>query len=409
MYAANSTTLSIHAEVPLNLRDPAFVVNPYPFYAKLRDEAPVYFATREDVAGLWLVTRYADVETVLKDARFKKDAQTLIKKRGGNPPVLPPMMLMVDPPDHARLRNLVSQAFTPAVSRSLETRIRSIVQDLLARVKAKGTLEFIEDFAMPLPVVVIAELLGVPLKDREHFRQWSGEFAAGSDFVAASKEVLERGRVALAALKEYFQQLIAQRRREPKSDLISGLIAARDEEGKLSEEELIGSCILLLIAGHETTMNLLGNGLHALLTFPHETKKLRERPELLESAVEEMLRYDAPLQRSTFRFADESVELAGQTIEFGQQVSAVIGSANRDPKVFSEPDKFDITRQPNRHQSFGRGIHFCLGAPLARLEAKVAFEELLETFPSLDFSGEAPVWRPNSIFRGLERFSVSFA
>ncbi len=391
----------------IDLRDPAFVVNPYPFYARLREEAPVYWASRESLGGLFLVTRYADVETVLKDMRFKKDGRPLVKKKGGTPPVLPPMMLMADPPDHARLRNLVSQAFTPAVSRGLETRIRSIVNQLLGRVKDKGELEFTNDFAMPLPVIVIAELLGVPLEEREKFRKWSGEFAAGSDFVAASPEVLERGRVAITALKDYFQWLIKQRRTEPKPDLISELITAHDEEGKLSEEELIGSCILLLIAGHETTMNLLGNGLHALLTFPEELKKLRERPELLESAVEEMLRYDAPLQRSTYRYADESIVLADQTIEYGQSVSAVIGSANRDPEVFPKPDQFDIARHPNRHQSFGRGIHFCLGAPLARLEAKVAFETLLETFPNLNFSNESPVWRPNSIFRGLERFPVS--
>jgi pimeloyl-[acyl-carrier protein] synthase len=396
------------AQTPIDLREGAFVTNPYPFYARLREEKAVYWASREDTAGLWLVTRYADVEKVLKDSSFKKDARPLLKKKGGPAPVLPPMMLMVDPPDHARLRNLVNRAFTPAVSRGLAPRIRSIVDELLERVKTKGELEFVQDFAIPLPVMVIAELLGVPLEDRERFRAWSGDFAAGSDFIAASAETLERGRVAIFALKDYFAWLIHERRAEPKADLISELINAHDEAGKLSEEELLGSCILLLVAGHETTMNLLGNGLHALLTFPEQMAKLREGPGLMESAVEEMLRYDAPLQRSTYRYAAEKTVIAGQTIEYGQSVSAVIGSANRDPDVFCNPESFDITRHPNRHQSFGRGIHFCLGAPLARLEAQIAFKTLLETFPKLDFSSDASVWRPNSIFRGLERFPVSF-
>lgn len=390
----------------IDLRDPAFLENPYPFYARLREESPAYWLPVED-RGMWMFTRYAEVELVLKDLRFKKDIRTLRPQDNDLP-----QMLSTDPPDHTRLRALVSQAFTPGVVRNLEPHIRDIVNHLLERVKTQGELELMRDFAMPLPVIVIAELMGVPMEDREQFRGWSTHFALGNDAVSASKEAQERAQAAIFALGDYFRQLIAKRYQNSQNDLISSLIAARSpgqhSGGKLTPEELIGTCILLLIAGHETTVNLIGNGTRALLEHPDQLERLRQHPELMETAVEEMLRYDAPVQRSTFRFAGERVEVAGQVIEPGQQVSAVIGSANRDPEIFSQPERFDVARTPNRHQSFGRGIHFCLGAPLARLEARVAFQGLLEAFSKLEFAGE-PVRRPATMFRGLERFPIRLA
>jgi cytochrome P450 len=390
----------------IDLRDPAFLENPYPFYARLREESPAYWLPVED-RGMWMFTRYAEVELVLKDLRFKKDTRTLRPQDNDLP-----QMLSTDPPDHTRLRALVSQAFTPGVVRNLEPHIRDIVNHLLERVKTQGELELMRDFAMPLPVIVIAELMGVPMEDREQFRGWSTHFALGNDAVSASKEAQERAQAAIFALGDYFRQLIAKRYQNSQNDLISSLIAARSpgqhSGGKLTPEELIGTCILLLIAGHETTVNLIGNGTRALLEHPDQLERLRQHPELMETAVEEMLRYDAPVQRSTFRFAGERVEVAGQVIEPGQQVSAVIGSANRDPEIFSQPERFDVARTPNRHQSFGRGIHFCLGAPLARLEARVAFQGLLEAFSKLEFAGE-PVRRPATMFRGLERFPIRLA
>lgn len=388
----------------IDLSDPAFVNNPYPFYARMREESPAFLLPNvNEGRGMWMFTRYSDVELVLKDLRFKKDTRALRPDEGGLP-----QMLNSDPPDHTRLRGLVSQAFTPARVRDLEPHIQDIVQHLLERVKARGELELMTDFAMPLPVIVIAELMGVPMEDREQFREWSTWFALGNDAISASLETRQKAQQGILALTEYFQHLVAQRRANPQNDLISGLIASKDAQDKLSEAELLGTCVLLLIAGHETTVNLIGNGMNALLSNPDQLERLRQHPELLETAIEELLRYDAPVQRSTFRFAGEGVEVAGQWIETGQQVSAVIGSANRDPEIFSQPDRLDLGRSPNRHQSFGRGIHFCLGAPLARLEAQIAFQSLLHTFPKLAFADQ-PIWRTATMFRGLEDFPLAFA
>jgi cytochrome P450 len=304
------------------------------------------------------------------------------------------------------LRRLANQAFTPQRVKDLEPRIAQVSQELVERIRVRGEADFIADFALPLPVIVIAELLGVPAADHDRFGVWSNRVMASGDAVVGTEESLQQGMEAMVALAGYLAELIRQRRQQPREDLISALVTARDAGDRLSEEELLGTCVLLLIAGHETTVNLLGNGLLTLLRHPEQLALLKEHPESIPSAVEEMLRYESPIQRATPRFAAQPFELAGQRIEQGQQVSAVIGAANRDPAHFPDPDRFDITRNPNRHLSFGHGIHFCLGAPLARVEARIAFGQILESLPDIRLATEQPEWRPATWFRGLKRLPV---
>jgi cytochrome P450 len=269
-------------------------------------------------------------------------------------------------------------------------------------------MEFMSDFALPLPVIVIAELLGVPPEDQSTFHAWSNKFITSIDAVRASEDSRKESQQAVASLAGYFADLIRLRREQPRGDLISALIQARDSQDRLSEDELIAMCMLLLIAGHETTVNLLGNGLLTLLNHPEQLFRLKGDPGLLPSAIEEMLRFESPVQRATFRITKEAIEIGGTTIEKNQQISAVIGAANRDPDQFLHAEEFDIARQPNRHLAFGLGIHFCLGAPLARTEARIGFERLLEQFPDLHLASETPRWNPNTFFRGLTILPVVF-
>ena len=385
------------------LGDPGFLDDPYPVYARLREDHPL---ARIDFGAsvLWLVTRYADVEAILKDSRVWKDV-TRHPQWGAESQAdgFERSMLFRDPPDHTRLRALVSRAFVPAVVRTLEPRIAAIVADLLDDLARRGEGDFMADVARPLPVIVIAELLGVPPADRDGFRRLSELVIRGSDFVTSSAQDMEASQAASHDLSAYFAGLVAQRRAAPGDDLLTRLIAAQAEEGRLAEDELLATCNLLLIAGHETTMNLLGNGLVALLARPDEVDRLRRDRSLVPSAVEEMLRYDAPVQRATFRFAGEAFDLHGQTLHAGDQVGCVLGSANRDPAAFPDPDRFDVGREPNRHLAFGRGIHFCLGAPLARLEATLAVDALIGRF---DVDLGTPMRRPGTMFRGYERLPV---
>ncbi|PYE49965.1 cytochrome P450 family protein [Deinococcus yavapaiensis] len=384
------------------LFDPTILDDPYETYARLREQPGLFWqAHASDSGGMWMATRHAEVEQVLKDARLTKDAR---KVRDVPPDVLPNHMLATDPPDHTRLRGLVGQAFTPRTVERMEAPIRAIASTLLDRVASSGRLEFMDDFATPLPVVVIAQLLGVPPEDHDAFRAWSTDFVDGSDFANATPEHAARAQAAIPALAGFLSELVAKRRANPADDLISHLIAAEDEGGRLQPGELISNLVLLVIAGHETTVNLLGNGLLALLRHPEQLAFLRAHPDALPSAIEEMLRFDAPVQRALFRAALEDVEIGGQVVRRGEQVSAVIGAGNRDPLVFAQPDSFLVTRMPNRHLSFGRGIHFCLGAPLAKLEARVAFEELVRRFEHLELA--AFERRPSTMFRGLRHLHV---
>jgi pimeloyl-[acyl-carrier protein] synthase len=387
---------------------PEFHENPYPFYARLRSKDPVY----RSPMGFWVVTRYDDVVTVLRDPCFGRAGfhpmLAAIQTRGATPDPLPPSMLFQDPPDHTRLRALVSQAFTPRVVEAMRPHIQDIVDRLLDRVVPTGTMDIIEDLAYPLPVTVICEMLGVPVNDQATIRQWSADLARSLDAIGpqADVEVQERGVRARHALAEYFRAQIPERRRQPRTDLLSALIAAEDQGGRRTERELRAMCVLLFVAGHETTVNLIGNGMLALLRHPDEHRRLRADPALTPSAVEEFLRYDSPVQR-TARIPSADVEIDGHTIQQGAMVVAAIGAANRDPAQFVDADRLDIARRDNRHVSFGFGIHFCLGAPLARLEAQVAIGTLIRRAPHLKAVSDALEWRESSTLRGLKALPVT--
>ena len=318
-------------------------------------------------------------------------------------------MLFRDPPDHTRLRALVSRAFTPRVVEAMRPHIQEIVDGLLDRVEGARGMDVIEDLAYPLPVTVICEMLGVPTADQDVFKQWSADIARSLDasILPAGSEVITRGQEAGDALREYFRSLIVVRRKSPQPDLLSALIAAEEQGDKLSEPELVATCVLLLIAGHETTVNLIGNGLLALLRHPAELRALADDPALIQTGVEELLRYDGPVQR-TGRMTMADVEIGGRQIPKGSIVAAVIGAANRDPAHFADPDRLDVARRENRHIAFGFGIHFCLGAPLARIEGQVAIGTLLHRMPALKLVSDTPEWRESSVLRGLKTLPVTF-
>ena len=383
-----------------------FVANPYPTYAKLREAGVPYWQTHSGPGGgMWLLTRYADVSMLLKEAHTTKNAIALKRPHEITP--FDYTMLAQDPPAHTRLRSLASLAFTPARVKALETRIEQIVDELIARVRPQGGMEFISALANPLPAIVIAELLGVPAEDHDAFHTWSDHAVKSFDELP-NKTDARKAYEAWLALSRYFTELIRKRRQEPKDDLISALVLARDAQDKLNETELLGMCMLLLVAGHTTTASLLGTGLLTLLRNPDQLALLKGNPDLMPSAVEEMLRYECPFQRATFRLAKEPMTIGGVTIPAGQQVSGVLGAANRDPEVFPNPDKFDITRQPNRHLAFGYGIHFCFGAPLARAEARILFSKVLGQLPELRLVSETPDWSSNTFARGLETLPITF-
>jgi cytochrome P450 len=394
-------------DLAFNPMDPEFVANPYPTYHRLRAEDPVHHSP----LGFWILTRYEEVVTALRDPRFAKEAIAgYVAARFGIAPVgIGISMLDRDPPDHTRLRGLVSKAFTPRVVETLRPHIQRIVDGLLEQAAGAGSMDLIEAFAYPLPVVVICEMLGVPVEDRDRFRHWGLDIARGLDAILLppDSEVIQRSSAARHALTDYFRALIAERRARPRADMLSGLIAAEEAGDTLSEEELLATCILLLVAGHETTVNLIGNGTLALLRHPDQLRRLREQPELIGSAVEELLRFDGPVQR-TARIPSEDVTIGGQAIAKGEMVMPFIGAADRDPAQFPEPDRLDIGRTDNRHIAFGWGIHFCLGAPLARLEGQIAIGTLVRRLPRLALATDAPVFRQSLTLRGLTALPVSF-
>ena len=392
----------------LNFFDPAFLEDPYPAYHQLRAEDPIH----RHPLGFYVLTRYDDVAGFLRDPRFGKSGyQALFEARfgsGPNGPWLPASMLFRDPPDHTRLRALVSKAFTPSVVETLRGHVEAIVERLLDRVADLPRVDVIEALAYPLPVTVISELMGVPADDNEMIKEWSRDVARALDAIAlpVGPEVIVRGSRATEEIAGYFRALAEERRRRPGSDLLSGLVEAEEAGDRLSERELLATCLLLYVAGHETTVNLIGNGLLALLRHPEERRRLHADPARLPAAVEELLRYDSPVQR-TGRMAAEDADIAGVPIPKGTLVLGLVGAANRDPSHFAEPDRLDLGRDQPRHLAFGAGIHYCLGASLARLEAQVAIGALLRRFPALTLAVERPVWRPSSTLRGLDSLPVT--
>jgi pimeloyl-[acyl-carrier protein] synthase len=397
------------AEPVFNPLLPEFHANPYPFYHALREKDPVH----QSPMGFWVLTRYDDVVMSLRDPRFGRDGFAPLLEANYGPEGaegnLPRSMLMRDPPDHTRLRTLVNKAFTPRVIEGMRSHIQSIVDRLLDRVQGPRTMDIIADLAYPLPVTVICEMLGVPLEDHEAIRGWSSDIARSLDAIGllADPDVVKRGGDARRALGEYFRRLLPERRRNPQADLLSLLIAAEEQGDRLNEGELLAMCMLLFIAGHETTVNLIGNGLLALLNHPDQLGKLRDDPALIPVAVEELLRYDSPVQR-TARITNAEVEIQGRQIPTGSMVVAAIGAANRDPSHFVDPDRLDIARADNRHVAFGFGIHFCIGAPLARVEGQIALATLLRRMPTIALQTAAPDWRESSTLRGLKTLRVSF-
>jgi pimeloyl-[acyl-carrier protein] synthase len=396
------------ADIAFNPMAPDFVADPYPMYHRLRAEDPIHHSP----LGFWVLTRYADVIAMLRDPRLVKEPiAAFVAARFGMtvPPGIGLSMLDRDPPDHTRLRGLVSKAFTPKALEGLRPHIRQIVDGLLAQVEGRGEMDLIEEFAYPLPVRVICEMLGVPVADHERFKGWGLDIARGLDAIMLppDSEVARRSVAGRHALSGYFRELIAERRAAPRDDMLSALIAAEEAGDTLSEDELLATCLLLLVAGHETTVNLIGNGSLALLRHPAELRKLRENPALIGGAVEELLRYDGPVQR-TARIPSEDVTVGGVTIPKGEMVMPFLGAADRDPAQFPDPDRLDITRGDNRHIAFGMGIHFCLGAPLARMEGQIAINAMLERLPKLALATDRPEYRESLTLRGLKALPVSF-
>ncbi len=377
--------------------------DPYPTYHALREADPVH---RSPFMAMWIVTRYEDVALVLRDPRFLADRTQWegFQQLEGVDPTR--SLLSLDPPDHTRLRDLVGKAFSPRMVERLRPQAQAIVDDALAGPAERGGMELIEDLAYPLPVAVIAGMLGVPREDWPRFRAWSRVLVAGLDPLS----IQQAGRIAeftaaQNAIYDYLAEIVARRRREPAEDLISALIAVEERGDVLSERELVVMLVLLLVAGHETTVNLIGNGVLALLRHPEQHALLRDRPDLLEPAVEELLRWDSPVQL-TARVVGEDCALGGRALRRGELVMTLLGAANRDPEQFSEPDRLDLVRAPNQHFSFGRGVHFCLGAPLARLEGRIAIGSLVRCFPDLRLAGE-PERGETITLRGLRRLPLA--
>jgi pimeloyl-[acyl-carrier protein] synthase len=387
------------------LLTPEYLADPYPFYRELREKAPVYFSQRMNA---WVLTRYQDVAAGLGDKRLicgrRVQSYTAELPHSLQQEMWPLFEHLekwidnMDPPDHTRLRGLVNKAFTPRMVEELAPTIEEVTDRLLDAVEPRGHMEFIHDFAYPLPATVIALMLGIPAGDQSRFIGWANDIAAYSGTGKADPLRTQAAQRSVSALKTYFRALAEGRRVHPQKDLISALVVLEEMGDRLAEEELFALCVFLLVAGHETTMALLANGLLALLRNPAQADTLQSNPGLVKTAVEEFLRYDSSIQHET-RVAAEAVEYRGVRIEAGQRVVLMIGAANRDPAVFHDPDTLDIRREPNKHLAFGYGIHYCLGAPLARLEAQIAFRKVLGRFPRLRLKSDQLEWRQHTSHR----------
>ncbi|MBZ0280995.1 MAG: cytochrome P450 [Anaerolineae bacterium] len=391
-----------------------FQRDPYPFYDVLRAETPILYWKDWNI---WFLTSYDDVSTLLRDRRLGRTMDHVLPHESRSVKSFPDWeapfhklsahsMFDKEPPEHTRLRSLVHKVFTPRRVESLRDRIQHITNKLLDTVQARGEMDILEDFAVPLPVTVIAELLGVPEADRHRLRPWSHDIVAMYEL----DHTEEQGRQAVQAaieFSDYLREMAARRRREPQDDLITALALVEEAGDQLSEDELISTCVLLLNAGHEATVNVIGNGMLALLQRPEQMRLLAQNPGLVKTAVEEMMRFDTPLQLFR-RWVLEDMEYKGYTFKQGTEFGLMFGAANRDAARFPNPHDMDITRQDNPHISFGSGVHFCLGAPLARLELQIAIETLIWRMPNLRLAGETPEYRDTYVIRGLKALRVGF-
>jgi cytochrome P450 PksS len=389
------------------LDSPSFKANPYPWYARLRAETPVY-RTRLAfwLPPVWAVTRYDDVVRILKDDRLSKDYIDAFPWLPASTRPIYRNLLTVDPPDHTRLRSLVQKAFTPRLIERLRDRIQTWCDELLDRAAAHDRVDLIRDYAFPLPMTVIESLLGVPTNERDQFGPSAKKGAAAMS--SARLRDFVRSVPAVWRLMRYVRDLIARRRADPQDDLISALIEAEESGDKLTETEIVAMVLLLLVAGFETTVHLIASGTLALLWHPEQRQRLEQNPDLLSSAIEEILRYMSPVEFATPRVALEPITIGSVTIPRGALVGAALGSANHDESQFPDPDTFDIARDPNRHVAFGLGAHFCLGAPLARLEGEVALPALFKQFPDLRLAVRTNMlrWRRSIALRGVEALPV---
>lgn len=388
----------------------SFFKDPYPIYAQIREKSPLFRLPN----GMLLVTRYADVDAVLRDRRFIHDTARSIVERHGEHVMRHPVLQWItsvvantNPPDHTRIRQLMVSAFSAKRVEAMRARIQEIVDRLIEAVKPSGRMDVIADFAHSLPLIVICDLLGVPEADRAMFLDEPMDFARAADPTPMSKEVRDAQNLMITRVLAYFAELAERRRREPGDDLLTALVHAEEEDHILSDAEVVDNAAFLFAAGHETTANLIGNGLLALHRNPDQLALLKSRPALMPAAVEELLRYDTPVQL-TEREAAEDLEIAGHRVERGETVVPVMGAANRDPSAFESPDRLDITRQGPRNFSFGQGIHYCLGAQLARLEGGIALTTLLARLPDLRLDVEKPTWRRNANIRGLMSLPASW-
>jgi cytochrome P450 len=402
-----------------DLDSPEFLANPYPVFDRLRTSDPIFWS---EANSYWILTRYADIVTQIQNANLSSNrigAHASRMPREAKEYFRPfftlvsSWMLMVDPPDHTRLRGLVNKAFTPRVVENMRVLVQDLVNQMLDAVQEQGRMDVIADLANPLPATVIAELLGVPGADHQQFKKWSDDVAgalSGIDsgatreelqalYITAQKSVLE--------LSSYFRDRVIELRRQPKENLLSALVQAEEQGDRLTEDELFANCVLLMIAGHETTTNLIGNGLLALLQNPNQQEMLTQNPDLISSAVEELLRYESPVQKMG-RIALADIQIGDKQIQKGQLIVFSFAAANRDPEVFALPNQLDLARKPNRHLAFGHGLHYCVGAALARLEGQITINTVLSRMPKLRLATENLEWHRNFTLRGLKSLRVMF-
>jgi hypothetical protein len=386
--------------------------DPYPFYRWLRDEQPVYF---DAAHGFWLLSRYSDVSAALHDPRLlsdRGDSLVALKEAGDEDlslvyDAIADMTLFCDPPKHTRLRGLMQRAFTPKALEGMQTQVQALVDELLAPHLPAGRMELMADFAIKLPMFVIAEMLGVRRDDRALFQQWTEDFNTFTGKVNTTAQENDRTVRSMRAMFAYFARRIAELRAQPEPTLLSALVQAEMQGDRLTEHELLANCALLLSAGFETTAYLLGNAVHALLRHPDQLARLRQRPALIHPAVEELMRFDGSVQ-FTGRMAADDMTWGGQHIRHGEFVMLLTGSANRDPRQFPNPDGLDLGRADNKHVGFGYGIHFCLGAPLARMEARIALGALVGRLRNVQLAMDEIVWRDNFSVRGPVALPLTF-